>query len=450
MSWSPESLKFGTDGLRARAGEPPMDPESLRRVGAALGVLLQGSGTEQKRVLVGNDGRESASWILEALAQGLHGADVAVADAGLLTTPALAFLCRTQPVDAAIMLSASHNPAHDNGLKVFGADGRKLSDDLERRLEVLAAELRPAELKTPRIRERGELLRTYEDHLANCFPDLDLTGLRIVVDAANGGGSLLAPTVLRSLGAEVIPVCCEPDGFNINDGCGALHPEAAVAAVQAERAHLGICLDGDGDRGIFVDEHGTVRDGDDQLAAFGADLLRRGELPQATVVATVMSNLGLHRALQQAGIRVHTTPVGDRHVGQAMREHGFGLGGEQSGHILFAGKGHLTGDGLFTALWLLSLPGIRERGLSSAFAAFRRFPQLLRNVPVRSKPDLDSIPAIAAASQAVRDELGQDGRLVLRYSGTESLCRVMVEGPDAAQVERLTSGLADVIRREIG
>jgi len=450
VSWDGSALVFGTDGLRGLAGAPPIDPETLRRVGAALGVWLQRSGGEQKRVLVGNDGRESAAWILEALAQGLAAADVAVADVGLVTTPALAFLSRSQPVDAGIMLSASHNPAHDNGIKILDHRGNKLADEAERSIETLAADLRPEAVRTPRIRERLDLLRSYEDHLANAFPDLDLTGLRIVADAANGGGAQLLPSVLRSFGAEVIAVACEPDGTNINDGTGALHPEHLKSHVLAHGAALGVCLDGDGDRSMFVDETGTVRDGDDQLAAFGPWLLGRGDLPHRTVVATVMSNFGLHRALAGAGITVQVTPVGDRNVSQAMRQGGFALGGEQSGHILFAGAGNLTGDGLFTALQLCSLPSVKQRGFAQAFARFQRLPQRLCNVKVRHKPELASVPAIARQTEITVAQLGDAGRLLLRYSGTEPLCRVMIEGPDAQQVERLCRELAAVIEAELG
>lgn len=441
-----DAIRFGTDGLRGRAGDPPLDPESIRRVGAALGVLLQKSAADDTiRVLCGNDGRESAPWILEALAQGLVAAEVAVTDVGLCTTPALAYLARTQQCAAGIMISASHNPAHDNGIKIFAHDGKKLADTDERELEMLAAELRPERPSTPRIRPRPELLRSYEDHLAAVFGHVDLTGFRLCVDAANGGGSALAPAVLRAFGAEVVEVACEPDGFNINDDCGALHPGRVAAAVREHRAHLGICLDGDGDRGIFVDETGTVRDGDDQLCLFGLQMHAQGDLPNATVVATVMSNLGLHRALRDAGIKVHVTPVGDRNVVQAMREHGHALGGEQSGHVLFAGDGHLTGDGLFTALRLLSLPNVRERGFAAAFASFRRFPQVLINVPVQQKPRFADVPAIAARAAEIERALGSDGRLVLRYSGTEPLCRVMIEGADAEMVQRLCRELADLI-----
>ncbi len=437
---------FGTDGLRARAGDAPMDPETLRRVGAALGVLLQRSGEAQKRVLVGNDGRESAPWIFEALSQGLAAAEVAVADIGLCTTPALAFLCRTQPVDAGIMISASHNPATDNGIKIFAADGSKLRDEDETELSLLAAELRPAVVRTPRTRDRSDLLAKYESAFAEAFPDLDLTGRTVCIDAANGGGSQLAPRILRAFGADVVEVACEPDGFNINDGCGALHPEATAAMVRERNACLGICLDGDGDRGIFVDEAGNVRNGDDVLALFGARLQREGRLPGDRVVATVMSNLGLHKALRDVGVSVHVTPVGDRNVWLAMRELGAAIGGEQSGHILFTDH-HLVGDGLYTGIKLLATVG--KESMAAAFAGFRRFPQELVNVVVARKPDLATVPAIAEKAAAIERALGNEGRLLLRYSGTEPKCRVMIEAADQATCTRLCRELADIVAREL-
>jgi phosphoglucosamine mutase len=442
-----EPPKFGTDGLRGRAGDAPMDPETLRRVGAALGVLLQRGGQAQKRVLVGNDGRESAPWILEALGQGLAAAEVAVGDVGLCTTPALAWLVARENVDAGIMISASHNPAHDNGVKIFAADGSKLRDEDEAEITTLAVALRPAELRTARTRDRSELLTRYVEGYAEAFPDLDLTGRKVCVDAANGGGSELAPRILRAFGAEVVEVCCEPDGFNINDGCGALHPELLAAAVREHGAELGICLDGDGDRGIFVDEKGGVRDGDDVLAFFGRLLQKQGRLPGARVVATVMSNLGLHKALREAGVGVHVTPVGDRNVHVAMKELGAAVGGEQSGHVLFADNG-LVGDGLYTGMRLLAAIG--RTPASAAFAAFQRFPQKLVNVPVARKPRLEDVPAIAQKAQEVERALGQDGRLLLRYSGTEPKCRVMIEAADPAVCDRLCRELADVVARELG
>jgi phosphoglucosamine mutase len=441
-----EPPQFGTDGLRGRAGDPPMDPETLRRVGAALGVLLQRSGEAAKRVLVGNDGRDSAPWILEALAQGLAAAEVAVGDVGLCTTPALAFLCRTQPVDAAIMISASHNPASDNGVKIFAADGTKLAAEDEAEVARLAVALRPATPKPARTRDRSELLARYEEQYGAWFPDLDLSGRRVVVDAANGGGSQLAPRILRAFGAEVVEIACEPDGFNINDRCGALHPEALAAAVRECGACLGIALDGDGDRGVFVDECGGVRDGDDVLALFGRRLHATGALPGARVAATVMSNLGLHKALAAVGVGVQVTAVGDRNVYLAMKEHGLALGGEQSGHVLFADN-QLTGDGLYTGVRLLAEVG--DQSMSAAFAAFRRFPQQLVNVAVSRKPPLHTVPAIAAKVAEIERALGQDGRLLLRYSGTEPKCRVMVEAVDAATCARLCQELAAVVAREL-
>jgi phosphoglucosamine mutase len=269
----------------------------------------------------------------------------------------------------------------------------------------------------------------------------------VCIDAANGGGSELGPRILRAFGAEVVEVACAPDGFNINEGCGALHPQALAAAVREHGACFGICLDGDGDRGIFADEHGALRDGDDVLAFFGRELHAAGRLPRGEVVATVMSNLGLHRTLRDAGVAVHVTPVGDRAVFLAMRERGAAVGGEQSGHVLFADH-DLVGDGLYTGIRLLATVGARS--MAAAFPAFRRFPQQLVNVPVRSKPRLEDVPAIAAKVAEVERALGGDGRLLLRYSGTEPKCRVMVEAADAAVCERLCRELADVVARELG
>ncbi|HEX6811922.1 MAG TPA: phosphoglucosamine mutase [Planctomycetota bacterium] len=442
-----ERPQFGTDGLRGRAGQPPMDPETLRRVGAALGILLQRSGGAQKRVLIGNDGRESAPWILEAMAQGLGATEVSIADVGLCTTPALAMLTRTRGVDAGVMISASHNPSHDNGIKVFATDGTKLSAEDEAEIARLAVEVRPAELRSPRIKDKSDLLLQYEQRFAEQFPRLDLTGRKVCVDAANGGGSLLAPRILRAFGAEVVEFACEPDGFNINDGTGALHPEPLRLAVLEHGASLGICLDGDGDRGIFVDERGTVRDGDDVLSAFARAMHGSGRLPGNQVTATVMSNLGLHRAMRSLGVTLHVTPVGDRNVFLRMRELGCALGGEQSGHILFADN-DLLGDGLYTGMRLLELAG--KGAPSQVFAGFQRFPQQLVNVPVKRKPDLETVPAIAAKKTSIERELGNDGRLLLRYSGTEAKCRVMVEALDAATCARLCRELADVVAAELG
>jgi phosphoglucosamine mutase len=412
--------RFGTDGLRGPAGRAPLDPETLRRVGAALGIWLQRTGPERKRVLVGNDGRESASWILDALAQGLGSTECAAADLGLVTTPALAHLTRAQGYVAGIMISASHNPAADNGIKIFDGEGRKLADEAERELEQLTARVDFGELTTPRPRDVSESVDRYLEHLGNEFADL------------------------------VVPVACEPDGFNINDGCGALHPASIRDVVRQSGAVLGICLDGDGDRSIFVDDQGHIHDGDSVLATLAPQMKAEGRLPGDRVVATVMTNLGLRRHLAASGIGVEMTPVGDRHVAKRMREGGFALGAEQSGHVLFDRDGHLVGDGIFTALQILRLDGVLDRGSSAAFATFERFPQRLENVRVSSKPPLEDNARITGSVARCESELGEEGRVVLRYSGTESLCRVMVEAPDRATVDRLVDEMVHVVREELG
>lgn len=445
----PVEPRFGTDGLRGKAGEPPLDAPTLRRVSAALGIWLQQAGPERKRVLIGHDGRASASWIRHALIEGLAATGASATDLGLVTTPALAFTTRIEPFVAGIMISASHNPASDNGIKIFDADGAKLSDEAERHIEGLTGEAAFEVSGRPRYSERPELLRGYEEFLGHSFPDLDLSGRTIVVDGANGGGSVVAPTVLRLFGANVVEHACEPDGENINRGVGALHPEQLVGIVREHGALLGICLDGDGDRGIFVDDLGNVRNGDDVMAALGRHLNANDALPGNTVVATVMSNLGLTKALERHGVSVHSTPVGDRSVVQAMRAHGYTLGGEQSGHIIFARDGHHAGDGLLTALELLALPAVLERGTAPLFEGFRRYPQTLLNLEVATKPELDGLEGVQSAVRAVEADLGSDGRVVLRYSGTENLCRVMVEGPEEGAVQRHANAIADAVREAL-
>lgn len=442
----PRPVRFGTDGLRGKAGEPPLDADTIRCVGAALGLWLETQGQPEKRVLLGNDGRSSAEWILQSLEQGLAAAEAQATDLGLCTTPALASVARREGCAAAVMVSASHNPASDNGIKIFGKGGRKLPDAAEREIERLAATVVPEHLRRSRSRLRTDLLDRYVEHLGNRFAHLDLSGRKIVVDGANGGGSRLVPRILQALGAEVVAIACAPDGQNINADCGALHPQALAARVVAEHAHFGIALDGDGDRGIFVDERGQVHDGDAVLAALGPALARSGRLPHATVVATVMSNLGLGKALTAAGLRLELTPVGDRHVVQRMQDGGYGLGGEQSGHIVFAGPGEHTGDGLYTALELLALERQQGRGFAALFAPFQRFPQLLVNVPVGAKPDLATLAPVQAAVRAVEAQLGSEGRVVLRYSGTENLCRVMVEGPTDELVRQHAETIAAAVR----
>ncbi len=441
---------FGTDGLRGKAGQAPLDPITMQRIGAALGLWLQQHGPEQKRVILGHDGRESATWIEACLTQGLAATDVSVLDAGLIPTPGLAFLARTEQVQAGIMISASHNPASDNGIKIFRGDGTKLPDTDEAELARLTTEVPFEPVASARAKPRRELVQAYQEHLANLFADLDLNGRKIVVDAANGAGSDIAPSVLSCFGAETIAVACQPDGQNINAGVGALHTEHLSQAVREHGAEFGFCLDGDGDRCMFADANGTIWDGDGVLALMGCHLAEQDELPQRTVVATVMSNLGLRKVFEDHGITLHTTAVGDRSVVAAMREHGYALGGEQSGHIIFAGPGQFTGDGLYTALALLAIEGIWERGFAAAFGQFKSFPQQLVNVPVREKIDLDSLDSVQAAVRQVEQTLGADGRVLLRYSGTEDLCRVMVEGPTEQAVATHTDHIVQAVRQALG
>ena len=440
-------VSFGTDGLRGHAGQPPLDAPTLRRIGSALGVWLETLGRVDKRILLGNDGRESAGWIGEALSQGLGAADAHCVDIGLCTTPALAYVVGTKSCAAGIMISASHNPPEDNGIKIFGPKGTKLPELAEREIERLAGVTAPLGLGSGRNQPRREYVDHYVEHLANTFPELDLTGLKIVVDAANGGGSKLAPIVLRGFGAEVVEMECSPDGTNINRNAGALHPERLAARVLQERAVLGLALDGDGDRGIFVDETGAVRDGDAVLAALALALDAKGRLAKRTVVGTVMSNLGLKILLLERGIGLIQTAVGDKHVVGAMREGGFDLGGEQSGHIVFGGVGRFTGDGIFTALQLLSLPEARKSGFAALLGQMRRFPQVLVNVRVGSKPPLESLPEVQAAASAVERALATRGRVLLRYSGTEMLCRVMVEGEHEGEVRSAAESIARAVRQ---
>lgn len=442
--------RFGTDGLRGQAGRPPLDRSTLRRVAAAIGIRLQRTGGGTKRVVVGHDGRASAGWIRDCLVQGLAATETAVVDVGLCTTPALAHVTRLRGFAAGIMVSASHNPASDNGIKLFGRTGAKLAEAEEDAICELSTELEVDAECSGRARPERELLDLYVDHLIAEFQHLDLSGVRLVVDAANGGGSELVPRVLRGFGAEVETLGCSPDGANINDGVGALHPERAAAHVVACRAQLGLCLDGDGDRGIFVDETGAVRDGDETLALLAPALLRSGRLPTRTVVATEMSNLGLQESLARHGIALLRTKVGDKWVTEAMASGGHGLGGEQSGHIVFAGEDHAIGDGLYTALLLLSLPDWRHHGFAAGFAGFRRRPQVLRNVQVARRPELSTVPGIRDAVARIEQQLGGQGRLLLRYSGTEAKVRVMVEAGDEAVAQRLAAELAAVVAAELG
>jgi len=445
---------FGTDGIRGRAGEGWLTVEACTHIGAALAKALKprkGPG----RALLGHDGRRSGPALEAALAAGLGRAGFEVTSAGLFTTPGLALMGREAGFDVTVMLSASHNPARDNGIKVFGPGGVKLSDDVEAELE--------QELVTAGCPEHDEtadapgslptensLEERYITLLENAVEGLSLTGMVVALDCANGGGSRVAPKVLGRLGAVVHTIAAEPDGDNINAGCGATDVEALRREVVRLGAQLGIALDGDGDRCILVDEQGRVVHGDGILTVIAGEAMARGAWQDPRVVATVMSNKGLHKALREVGVEVLTVGVGDRNVVAGLRAEELPLGGEQSGHVIFGDDLHYIGDGIYTALRVLRVMQLTGQGLGDLAAPYQAFPQVLLNVPVAQKPDLASIDGLLPKVQDAETELGDDGRVLLRYSGTENLARVMVEGPDAERIEALARELAGVIDRAIG
>jgi len=428
-----------------------LSADSVSRLGRAIGTVLSGKvESGSRRALVGQDGRRSGPELEAALAYGLASRGFDVLSAGLITTPGLALLTRLHEFDLGVMISASHNPANDNGIKIFGAGGEKVADELEDRIEdLLRADHEPCgEGQTPEF--DPELENTYLLNLIGTVPELKLDGLVIALDCANGAGSRVAPRILGRLGAHVIPVACSPDGDNINENCGSTHPSQLQEAVRSNGANLGIALDGDGDRCLLVDEHGALVNGDAILTLLARNAARNDRLEDPRIVATVMSNRGLHRALRDVGVAVVTVGVGDRQVVEALRREGIALGGEQSGHIVFGGDHHYIGDGIYTALRVLLAMREEDVPLSELAAAFSPFPQVLINVPVDRKPNLADVPTLVAAVRKVEERWGDDGRVLLRYSGTEPLARVMVEGPDEQEIRAQAEELAQLIAKEIG
>jgi len=451
VSPSPEQRLFGTDGIRGRFGEGWLTLDSVSALGRAIGtVLAQPGGRGQARALLGNDGRRSAPGLEAALTAGLAATGYEVTTAGLITTPGLAFLGRGKGFDLTAMISASHNPAEDNGIKVFGGSGEKLPDEVEDRIE---AELREHPEPLPEgspPRHDPALENAYLAHLLEAVPGLKLDGLSIVIDCANGGGSRVGPRILGRLGAHVVSISSSPDGDNINQDCGSTHPSGLQEAVRVHSADLGIALDGDGDRCLLVDEHGRLVNGDAILTLLARDRVEHGRMADPRIVATVMSNRGLHRALREVGVSVVTVGVGDRRVVEALRRERLSLGGEQSGHIVFGAENAFIGDGLYTALRVLEVLCARKARLSELAGAYSAFPQVLVNVPVERKPSLAEVPSVMDAVRKVEAELGEDGRVLLRYSGTEPLARVMVEGPDEERIKRHAQELAGCLARALG
>ena len=442
---------FGTDGIRAAAGQFPLDPATIHTVGLALAHHLGDS----PRVLIGQDTRESSGWIAAALTSGLVAGGTNVESAGVIPTPAVAFLTRSRTFSAGIVISASHNPWVDNGIKLFGPDGYKLPDATElaiedeifRRIESATLEPRTPNPE-PSINEadRAEYIRS----LLAAVPNLSLDGHRIVIDCANGAASAVAPQLFAELGSgEVILTHASPNGRNINENCGALYPRTVAAEVVQQHATMGITFDGDADRALFADENGKVVNGDAVLLLAARDLAAQGLLTNSTVVATTMSNMGLEAALKRYGITMLRAPVGDKYVLEEMLATGAALGGEQSGHILFAGRS-TTGDGLLTALLLLDILHRSSKTLAQLTADLKTFPQIIVNVRVCEKRPLDSISSVAAAIAAAEAALADSGRVVIRYSGTEALARVMIEAESEPLMHLHANAIADAIRKELG
>ncbi len=446
---------FGTDGVRGTANVHPMTAEMALLLGRAVAHIFHRGGSERHRIIIGKDTRLSGYMFEDALAAGICSMGVDVLQVGPMPTPGMAFLTADMRCDAGVMISASHNPYQDNGIKFFSRDGFKLPDEMERRIERLIAsgelDRSPASPdEIGRARRIDDAAGRYVVFLKKTLPiDLTLDGLRVVLDCANGAAYQVGPTVLEELGAEVFRLGVEPNGRNINDGCGSLHPEKTAARVREVRADIGIALDGDADRCVLVDDKGDVVDGDAVLALCATHLVERGALKGGAVVATVMSNLGLEKHLESLGLRLIRTQVGDRYVVEAMRAGGYNLGGEQSGHVIFLDH-NTTGDGLITALQTLAILRRSGRKLSDLVASFTRYPQVLVNLRVAQKRPLESLPEMMDLVRKVEAELDGFGRVLIRYSGTEPKARIMVEGQDEGRVAAMAADLAACLGRCLG
>jgi len=444
---------FGTDGIRGVANEEPLTPDLAYRVGRQLVATLHvDHGVSKVRLVVGRDTRRSGALLESAIVAGALSAGADCYTVGVLPTPGIALLTRALEAHGGIVLSASHNPFEDNGIKLFSSEATKFpdawEDEIEQRLGAADVAPRPRGADVGRLVAYDRAERYYVDFLCRCFP-LDLHGLTVVLDCAHGATYRVAPAVFRRLGASVVTMGARPDGTNINAGGGALHPGTVRKRVKAAGASAGFAFDGDGDRLISVDEQGEIRDGDYALAITARHFAARGRLKGNVLVTTVMANLGLDEALTSAGIAVVKTKVGDRYVSEEMQRSGASIGGEQSGHILY-GEFSPAGDGVLSALALLSV--MRETGQSLATLAgcMRKFPQVLVNVPVRKKPPLESLPSLTERVQAIEAEMGGAGRILIRYSGTEAVARVMVEGSEIGRVQAVADDLAGMIRGLIG
>jgi phosphoglucosamine mutase len=445
---------FGTDGVRGVANTEPMTVETALRLGRAAAYVFRNA-DRRHRIVIGKDTRLSGYMLENALVAGICSMGVDVLLIGPLPTPGTAFITRSLRADAGIMISASHNPYEDNGIKFFSRDGFKLPDSKEGRMEQLIAtgeldSIRPTALDVGKAYRVDDAQGRYVEFVKNSFPKgMVLDGLKIALDCANGAAYRVAPRILMELGAQVIVLNAEPDGTNINRGCGSLHPEVIGKSMTAHRADLGICLDGDADRVIMVDEKGRIVDGDHIMGICAADMKENGMLNGNLLVATVMSNCGLERAMRAAGIKMLRTRVGDRYVMEKMLANKASLGGEQSGHIIFRDY-TTTGDGMITALQVLRIMRSSRKKLSDLRKRIEKYPQVLVNVKVRRKKLFEDLPRVSKKIKAVRDSLGEEGRVLVRYSGTEHIARVMVEGKNRKAIESMAREIADEILRELG
>jgi phosphoglucosamine mutase len=445
---------FGTDGVRGVANVHPMTTELAMQLGRAAAYIFK-DGQKRHRIVIGKDTRLSGYMLESALVAGICSMGVDVLQVGPLPTPGIAYITASMRADAGVVISASHNQFQDNGIKFFFKDGFKLPDEMELKIEDLVDSgkidsLRPIATEVGKAYRIDDAVGRYIVFLKSTFPkDLDLSGIKIVLDCANGAAYKVAPAVFEELGAEVIPVGVKPNGTNINAGCGSLHPEVMSELVKEHQADLGIALDGDADRVIFCDEFGNVVDGDQIMAICATEMLRQKRLKKNTLVATVMSNMGLDIAMRKAGGKVIKTSVGDRYVVEEMRKGGYNLGGEQSGHMIFLD--HITtGDGVLSALQLLAVIQSKNQTLSELAEVMIPLPQVLLNVRVAQRQDIMLVPEIAGLVTDIEQKLGGDGRLLIRYSGTEPLLRIMLEGQDKYEITAWAKDIADVVEQKLG
>ncbi|MFH1225577.1 MAG: phosphoglucosamine mutase [Candidatus Diapherotrites archaeon] len=452
---SPAKKIFGTDGIRGIANEHPITAEMALKVGKAVAhYFLARNGRRRHRIVIGKDTRLSGYMLENSLTAGILSMGCDVLLVGPMPTPAIAHLARSLNCDAGIVISASHNPAEHNGIKIFSNEGFKLSDAEELEIEELIiggkagnGHIKGASMgKAYRVEEAKGRYIEYAKHSIKSSP---LEGLFVVLDCANGAAYDIAPKILRELGAEAIVLGNRPNGLNINLDCGALHPEAMQKAVAKDKADIGIALDGDADRVIVCDENGKIVDGDHIMAILALEMKAQGKLQSNAVVTTVMGNIGFHKAMRENGITVVTAPVGDRYVIDELRARGLSFGGEQSGHIINFNYS-TTGDGIITALMLLDIMKKKKKKLSELAKAMKTAPQVLINVNVRGKKDFDKMPAVSKKIKSAEAVLGSEGRVLVRYSGTENIARVMAEGPDNGRIEKLAAEIAAEIKKEIG